>query len=243
MIKILNLGCGTKVSLSQDVINIDWSVYLRLKRNRLLRTVVPLLLKGERLNRFNTLSNNIMVHNLAKGLPFASDSIDVVYHSHLLEHLDRDIARIFLLEIKRILKSSGIQRIVVPDLEKACEAYISHISICENNPDEASKHDQYVATIIEQSVRKEAYGTSQQQPVRRFVENAFLGDARQRGETHQWMYDRVSLTALLVGLGYKNIVLQNYNTSLVQNWNQYGLDLDEHSDQYKPESLYIEAQK
>lgn len=241
--KILNLGCGSKVSSSPDVINIDWSIYLRLKRNPLLRTIVPLLLKGERLSRFNALSDNIMVHNLAKGLPFASDSIDVVYHSHLLEHLDRDIAPIFLLEVKRVLKSGGIHRIVVPDLEKFCTAYISHISICENDFNEARKHDQYVAAIIEQSVRKEASGTSQQKPIRRFIENALLGDARRRGETHQWMYDRANLSALLVDMGYKNVILQTYNTSLVPNWNQYGLDLDEHGNQYKPDSLYIEAQK
>lgn len=241
--KILNLGCGTKVSSSPDVINIDWSIYLRLKSKRLLRPIVPLLLKGGRQSRFNLLSDNIMVHNLTRGLPFVSDSIDAVYHSHLLEHLDRDIARLFLLEVKRVLKSGGVQRIVVPDLEKACRTYISHISICENDPDEANKHDEYIAAIIEQSVRKEAFGTSQQKPIRRFVENALLGDARKRGETHQWMYDRVNLSALLVALGYKNIVLQSYNTSLIPNWNQYGLDLDEHGNQYKPESLYIEAQK
>jgi predicted SAM-dependent methyltransferase len=108
-----------------------------MKRNRLLRTIVPLLVKGERLDRFNSLPDNIMVYNLAKGLPFDSTSVDVVYHSHFLEHLDKDIAKIFLLEVRRVLKPSGIQRIVVPDLEKACLDYISHISISESNNDEA----------------------------------------------------------------------------------------------------------
>ncbi len=241
--KILNLGCGTKVSSSQNVINIDWSIYLRLKKNRFLRPIVPLLLKGERLIRFNGLSDNIVVCNLAKGIPFSSDSIDIVYHSHLLEHLDRNIAKIFLLEVKRVLKTGGIQRVVVPDIEKACMSYISHLSICENNLDESMRHDQYISAIIEQSVRKEASGTSQQKTIRRFVENAILGDTRRRGETHQWMYDRVNLSALLIAIGYKNIVLQDYNTSLIPNWNEYRLDLDEHGNQYKPESLYIEAQK
>jgi hypothetical protein len=166
-----------------------------------------------------------------------------VYHSHLLEHLDKDIAKIFLLEVRRVLKPGSIQRIVVPDLEKACRDYISHISISENNYNEASNHDSYVAVIIEQSVRREASGTSQQKPLRRFIENAFLGDARRKGETHQWMYDRINLSALLVSLGYKNPQLQSYNTSLIPNWNHYGLDLDENGNEYKPESLYVEAQK
>ena len=241
--KILNLGCGSKISLRPEVINIDWSIYLRSKRNRLLRTIVPLLIKGERKYRFNSLPDNIMVHNLAKMLPFDSNSIDVVYHSHLLEHLDKDPAKIFLLEVRRVLKSDGIQRIVVPDLEKACRDYIAHISISEINDDEASNHNSYVAAIIEQSVRREASGTSKQKPLRKFIENVFLGDARRRGETHQWMYDRINLSVLLISLGYKNPKLQSFNTSLIPNWNHYGLDSDENGNQYKPESLYIEAQK
>lgn len=242
-VKILNLGCGTKVSPSPEVINIDWSLYLRVKEHRLLRAIAPLVVKGERLNRFNALPDNIMVHNVAKRLPFDSDSIDVVYHSHLLEHLDRDLAKNFLLEVKRVLKLGGIQRIVVPDLEKPCRAYLSHFPMCENDADEAGRHDAYVAAMIEQSVRREADGTSHQKPLRRFIENALLGDARRRGETHQWMYDRINLGALLVSLGYKNPQLQKHDTSLIPHWNEYGLDLDERGNEYKPESLYIEAQK
>jgi SAM-dependent methyltransferase len=241
--KILNLGCGTKTSDNPDVTNIDWSIYLRLKRNRLLRTIVPLLVNGERLERFKSLPDNIMVRNLAKGLPFNSNSIDAVYHSHFLAHLDKDIARILLLEIRRVLKPGGIHRLVVPDLEKTCRGYISHIAISDNDSTEASNHDSYIAEIIELAVRREAYGTSQQKPFRRFIENVFLGDARRRGETLQWMYDRISLSALLIGLGYKNPQLRSYNTSLIPNWNHYGLDLDKRGNEYKPESLYIEAQK
>lgn len=241
--RILNLGCGTKVSLISDVINIDFSIYLQLRKYRLFRPIILLFLKGERLRRFKNLPDNIMVHNLTERLPFASDSIDVVYHSHLLEHLDRNIAKRSLLEFKRVLKSGGIQRIVVPDFEQMCRDYLFHISICENNPDETKKHDQYVAAIIEQCVRKEAFSTSHQKTFRRFLENALLGDARQRGETHQWMYDKTSLGALLISIEYKNIITQSYNTSLIKNWNEYGLDIEKNGHEYKPGSLYIEAQK
>jgi SAM-dependent methyltransferase len=241
--RILNLGCGTKVSSSPEVINIDWSAYLRLKKSRALRVIAPLFLKGQRLNRFRSLSDNIVVHNLAKGLPFASNSVDVVYHSHLLEHLDRDKARIFLLETKRVLRPGGIQRIVVPDLEKAARAYLSHLSSCQSDPAEPSKHDFYVAAMIEQCVRKQACSASEQGPFRRLIENTLLGDARRRGETHQWMYDRINLSILLVSLGYSNVQVRSYGESLVPNWNQYGLDLDSVGKEYKPDSLYMESQK
>jgi len=239
--KILNLGCGTKTSNKHGVINVDWSIYLRLKK--MLASAVPLFIKGERLERYNSLPDNIMVHNLAKGIPFDSNSVDVVYHSHMLEHLDRDVAKKFLLEVKRVLKPGGIHRIVVPDFEKACRAYILHISTCETNPDESDNHDSYIATLLKQSVRREAFGTSQQKPFRRFVENTILGDARQRGETHQWMYDRINLKTMLINLGYKEVHIQEYNTSIVANWNEYGLDVDEKGNQYKAESLYVEAVK
>jgi SAM-dependent methyltransferase len=205
--------------------------------------MIPWIIKGERLYHFNCLPDNIIVHNLAKGIPFSSNSIDVVYHSHFLEHLDKSIVEKFLLEVKRVLKPAGIQRIVVPDFERSCKNYISHIKNSENNPIEAKQHDRYIAEIIEQSVRKEAFGASQQKPFRRFIENAFLGDARRRGETHQWMYDRVNLTSLLFKLGYKNINLQRYNSSLIPNWDRYGLDLDEFGNEYKPGSLYVETQR
>jgi SAM-dependent methyltransferase len=242
MMKILNLGCGTKTSSNPNVVNIDWSIYLRIKNNRLLRAVAPFFLKDIRLERFNSLPDNVIVHNLAKGIPFDSNSIDVVYHSHLLEHLDKGVAKRFLLEVKRVLKPGGIQRIVVPDFEKACSAYVSHIAACEKNAEESEMHDSYIASIIEQSVRREAFGASQETPFRRLIENKLLGDARKRGETHQWMYDRINLSVILTDLGYNSPQLQNYNRSLIPGWGQYGLDTDEYGNEYKPGSLYMEAQ-
>lgn len=241
--KILNLGCGTKTSSSPEVINIDWSAYLRLKKNPILRVITPLFLKGERSERFTSLPSNIMVHDLSKGIPFGSNSVDAVYHSHLLEHLDRGTARRFLLEVKRVLKPGGIHRIVVPDLEKLCNDYLLHIAACEKDPSEAANHEKFIGAMIEQSVRREAYGTSQQPLLRRYSENLLLGDARRRGETHQWMYDRISLGELLISLGYENPQVHEYNTSQIPNWSEYGLDTDEFGGQYKPGSLYVEARK
>ena len=241
--KILNLGCGTKISDHPEVINIDWSIYLRLKKITIIKPLIPLFIKGERLERFHSIPDNILVHDLSKGIPFKDNSIDVVYHSHLLEHLDRDIAELFLLEVKRVLKPDGIHRIVVPNLENICNEYIEHCHLCENNPDEIYRHDSFIIPLLEQSVRKEAYGTSQQKGLRRFFENLLLGDARKRGETHQWMYDRFNLKAKLMNAGYREVIVQNYDTSLIPNWTKYGLDVDKEGKQYKPGSLYMEAIK
>jgi SAM-dependent methyltransferase len=241
--KILNLGCGTKTSSNPDVINIDWSIYLRLRRLKICKPLISPLVSEDRMERLRSLPDNILVHNLAKGIPFESDSVDVVYHSHMLEHLDRDVAESFLGEVKRVLKPGGVHRIAVPDFEKLCRAYITHISSCDESPVNSCNHDAYIAALLELSVLKEAYGTRQQNSLRRLVENIVLGDARRRGQTHQWMYDRITLREKLTSIGYKEVHLKDYNTSLIPNWNDYLLDADENGDQYKPDSLYVEACK
>jgi len=201
------------------------------------------LLDGQRLARFKDMPSNIVVHNLAKGIPFDTDSIDAVYHSHMLEHLDREVAPKFLMEVKRVLKPGGIQRIVVPDLQLLCRQYLTHLETCERESQEIPRHDGYVSEIIEQCVRREGTGSTLQPPLRRMVENVLRGDARRRGETHQWMYDRVNLGFVLTELGYKNPRQQDHRTSSIPNWNELGLDLDALGNEYKPGSLYLEVQK
>lgn len=130
-----------------------------------------------------------------------------------------------------------------PDFEEACAAYMAHIATCDSNPAAQTRHEDYIARVLEQSVRREAAGTRLQRPLRRFVENALLGDARRRGETHQWMYDRISLAVLLRRLGYKNVRLMSYDTSDMAGWSQYGLDTNDDGSEYAPGSLNMEASK
>jgi SAM-dependent methyltransferase len=241
--RILNLGCGTKVSASPDVVNIDWSVYLRIKSSPLLRPLARLVATGERRARFDALPDNILVANLARGIPFADASVDAVYHSHLLEHLDREPAEGFLREIHRVLKPDGVVRIAVPDLEKACRAYLAHLEACARGEADPATHDDAIAPILEQCVRREGYGTRHQKPLRRWLENRILGDARKRGETHQWMYDRVNLAALLIRTGFRDPVVQTHTRSLIPDWDAYGLERNRQGGEYKPDSLYMEARK
>jgi SAM-dependent methyltransferase len=240
---ILNLGCGSKTSSWPGVVNIDWSVMLRIRKNRLLGLFAPLAMNAERLGRLRSLPDNILVHDLRKGIPFPSNSADAVFHSHVMEHIDRNAVPAFLQEIKRVLKEGGIHRVVLPDLELLCNKYLAHLAACSDAPEEQALHDGYVAEILEQSVRREAAGTSRQTPARRFVENVLLGDARRRGETHQWMYDRVNLTAILTQAGFRQVTVQTHTTSAIPDWNRIGLDLDGSGRPHKPGSLYIEALK
>ena len=241
--KILNLGCGTKTSAHPSVVNIDWSILLRIRSNPILRMLAPMLLNGERLRRFQSLPVNLMVHDLSRGIPFPDASVDVVYHSHVLEHLDRDVACGFIQECARVLRPGGLIRVVVPDFERYCRSYLDHVALCEKEGEEIGEHDSLLEPLLLMSVRREAHGTSQQRPFRRFVENRLLGDARKRGETHQWMYDRFNLAALLQSCGFTDPCVRSFDRSALDDWQLLGLDKDEAGNEYKPESLYMEATK
>lgn len=58
-------------------------------------------------------------------LPILSESYDLVYMSHILEHIPWFQTVEVLIEIKRILKKNGRIEIWVPDLKKLVEAYLN----------------------------------------------------------------------------------------------------------------------
>jgi SAM-dependent methyltransferase len=240
--KILNLGCGVKTS--PLCINIDWSLWIRISRNPLLKRVAEMALDDSRRSKLTKLADKpIMAHDLKKGIPFADNSVDGVYHSHLLEHIDRPIASVFLMEVKRVLKPGGVHRIAVPDLERLARNYLSDFSNGHPHLD-WHQHDDKIEEMIDQMVRRESVGTRQFRPLRKKIETLFIGDARRRGETHQWMYDRINLPGLLRDLGFREVAVMDYRSSRIPRWEEIGLDFtDDRSGEYKTDSLYVECIK
>ena len=51
-------------------------------------------------------------------------SLEVIYHSHFLEHLSDTDGRALLIECYRCLRPGASMRIVVPDLELWCKNYV-----------------------------------------------------------------------------------------------------------------------
>lgn len=241
--RVVNLGCGPKASAHPDVLNVDWSVYLRFRSNPLLSWLPPLLLRGERLQRYRSLPPNILVHDLRRGIPLPDDSADVVYHSHALEHIDRDGVAAFQAEVRRVLKPGGVQRIVVPDLEILARRYLASLEAARAGGGQGREHDESVFELLEQSVRRDAAAARSLSGWRRKLYTRVFGDARARGETHQWMYDSANLAALLRESGFRDVEVVSYDRSRIPGWEAYGLDVDVSGGQYKPDSLYVEAVK
>src|SRR5207247_2856115 len=107
---------------------------------------------------------------------------DAVYHSHVIEHLDRQAAPAFVRESRRVLKPGGIHRVAVPDLEKSCRRYIDDLASRDAGEIRVPNHDAAVAALIDQMVRTEALGTSQRPGLRRFVETVLLSGIGERRE-------------------------------------------------------------
>ena len=104
-------------------------------------------------------SGEVMSCDLRKGIPFSDASCDVIYHSHLLEHLSRARAATFLQECYRVLKPGGILRIVVPDLEGIVRSYLSQLEK-KNQGAGGSDYDYDWMTIelLDQLVREKPGG-------------------------------------------------------------------------------------
>lgn len=57
------------------------------------------------------------------GLPFASESVDSIYSTHMIEHFYPDELERLLAECARVLKPRAGIRLIVPSLQNAIKAY------------------------------------------------------------------------------------------------------------------------
>lgn len=62
-------------------------------------------------------------------------------------------------------------------------------------------------------------------------------------ERNLWLFDRVSLTRLFSGAGFRNITAVTYRTSNLPDWNRYNFDQSAYGDYPTEPSIYIEGTK
>jgi predicted SAM-dependent methyltransferase len=130
-LKYVNLGCGAH--FHQSWINID----------------------------FVSTGEGVIAHNLTTGIPLPTDSMEVVYHSHVLEHFTKLQAELFIQECFRVLKKNGIIRIAVPDLEGIIKEYIDIIEKLKKdkkNPEIWANYDWILLEMYDQTVRNTTGG-------------------------------------------------------------------------------------
>lgn len=189
MIKI-QYGCGTVAPDSW--VNFDSSLTITLQR-------LPVVGGAFRGGRFPNFPKNIRRASVSKGLPVASGSADLVYCSHVLEHLTLEEFRAALRETHRMLKPGGTFRFVLPDLEQAIEDY--------NNGDPVDRSMKFMKSTL---LGKPKRGAGLEQFMR-----SWLG-----GSEHLWMWDYPGMAQELAAVGFKNIRRAHYHDSTIEDFKE-----------------------
>ncbi len=211
MIRV-NLGCGG--SPTAGWINCDNSLSVLLAKIPGLPSLSRRLgLVDDRQYRYMSLLRHRDVRwaDATRKLPLRDGSVDVLYTSHMLEHMTREQSKRFLDEVKRVLRSNGVVRIAVPDIYKIVSRYLEHRDA-----------DEFVESTL----------------LVHPAPHSWIGRARfllvgHRG--HKWMYDGPSLQRLLVSEGFRDPTILSAGSTLIPN--PGALDLRER----EAESVYVEA--
>ena len=109
---------------------------------------------------FQSLSQEVVAHDLRSPLPFSPESFQFVYHSHVLEHLKPGEARMFLQECRRVLHRGGVLRTVVPDLEQRARIYLQNLEEASQgtHPEALARHAWMTLELLDQHVRDQCGG-------------------------------------------------------------------------------------
>jgi len=99
--------------------------------------------------------SEVISHDVANGLPFPDNMYDVVYHSHLLEHMPVEDALPFMKECFRVLKPGGVIRVLVPDLEQIARFYLEKFSTAREHEVD---YDWLMLELYDQCVRQKSGG-------------------------------------------------------------------------------------
>jgi predicted SAM-dependent methyltransferase len=194
--------------------NYDNSLSIKLARLPLLfwvfKKIGILTKEQEELTTF-AMKSDIKYADATKHIPESNHSVDVLYSSHMFEHLDRDEACIFLKEASRILRHGGIIRLSVPDLDLYVTKYVTDKDV-----------NKFMESIFLAKRRPKTFLEK--------IKYVIVGD-----RCHQWMYSGKSLCDFLSANGFDNPqIMKNGETNIL---NVERLDLFERN----AESVYVEA--
>jgi SAM-dependent methyltransferase len=143
---------------------------------------IPIL--GRYTKNSNHFPANVRPGNIVKGLPVPDESCQGVYASHVLEHLTLEDFHKALDNTYRMLRTGGIFRIVVPDLEWAAREYIDRL---ERAQPQANSF----------FLRETGLGTEKKEAGLKGLAHAMLNRS-----AHLWMWDESSLDHALQEHGF-----------------------------------------
>jgi len=210
----LNVGCGQAPSAGW--LNYDNSPAVWLAKSPLLTRLLcrtGLIDVGNSEFAAFCRANQVNYANAARHIPHASGTVDIIYSSHMIEHLVRDDAWAFLLECHRALRSGGRLRLVVPDLHALVHQYLQRGN-ADNFLGQMQFETQPSAGLLAK-LRWLLFG----------------------GRGHHWMYDARSLGGLMEEAGFVEVEMMEPGQTRIAE--PAGLDLRER----QIESIYLEARR
>jgi predicted SAM-dependent methyltransferase len=196
----LNLGCGPNAPAGWLNVDGSWNAWLSNHRHLRKALETARLISANQGAQWKV---RPIVHDLRKHLPFRENSFSAIYASHVLEHLYLADAQRLLSECKRILKSGGVLRLVVPDLHSMVLDYLKkkngdHITLFEK----ASAADH-----LNERLRFRSPASPQGNFLFKFY--AISKDFH----SHKWMYDSASLARYLELAGFEKISEKDFLSS------------------------------
>jgi len=129
-------------------------------------------------------------YDLRRGIPLPDSSVDSIYSSHLLEHMQYKDLLSFLQECRRVLKQDGIFSVCVPDIRPYIEAYLNKTYF--RNPN----------TFYEPATVDTGSFIDQVNYV------AYMG-----GE-HMYMFDQENLVNILARSGFRSASLRKFDLQI-----------------------------
>lgn len=115
----MHVQFGGLTDCPEGWLNFEPSLHLKASRVVVLGTVFA------RLSPFH-FPREIRIGDIVKGLPLSAGEADVVFSSHVLEHLSYEDCRLALDNTFALLKPGGVFRFVVPDLKSRVKFYFEH---------------------------------------------------------------------------------------------------------------------
>jgi predicted SAM-dependent methyltransferase len=129
-------------------------------------------------------------YDLKNGLPLPDRSVDVIYSSHLLEHIPYKALLIFLSECYRVLKNNGEFLVCVPNAALYIKAYTEGTNFGAN-------HNLHLPAIVDTGSRIDQLNYT----------------AYMDGE-HHFMFDNENIVNILLRAGFADVRLRNYDPEL-----------------------------
>lgn len=208
----LNLGCGP--TGIDGWLNYDWGVLPLLSKLPWLRRGLVQL--GVLPASYDVPWSAIQLVDIRKRFPLADATVQFIYCSQVLEHLERWEALHVLQECHRVLVPGGCARVSVPDLAVICRTYLGATG---------GRPAQDACRLLWGHPKDEPPAGAVGRFSRRFI----------RG--HQWCYDHAEMARLLRDAGFHDIRPCQFRAGATPDLDRVELDI------HAPHSLYVEACK